>query len=117
MVFFAYGCCRYDGWSMSETKHHEYKTAEDCKAICAEDITCIASEVSIPNNDNYYCLTFHGSGRNFYTGCDKSIESRQCFKKKGNCIRSVLAYNSTMKLFFLSIIFSIRISLQFSITK
>ena len=84
MIFFGYGCCRYQGMFENPGILHKDKTIEECKSMCMEDMSCIASEINNPSNDKYDCITYHGDGKNFYTGCNRKLESNQCYRKKGN---------------------------------
>ena len=81
--FFGVGCCRYDGWSPSNSKHHGYKTIIECQEICYDDASCIACDVARPVGSTSDCYTFHGSGNNFHTECPTLNTDEMCYKKTG----------------------------------
>ena len=78
MIFFNFGCCRFDGW---DAKHHGYQTISQCQKICDKDSDCIACDVARHKGNKWDCYTFNGTGANFRTEC--STVDNMCYKKAG----------------------------------
>ena len=70
MIFFDYGCCRFDNWKANE-HGHGYLTIEKCLEKCNSDFSCVAADIARPNGSKYDCFTFEGTLQNLRSECGK----------------------------------------------
>ena len=73
MVFFDYGCCRFD---QSKYNAHGYLTIDQCFEKCNSDTSCVAADLARPQGNKYDCFTWEG-----FDGFQQSLRT-ECGKKR-----------------------------------